>query len=166
MTVYKSNGKSGFSVSVNLSQESLAAAGLTAAIAAVMLLIVKGRPHKKAGSKSSGKEAKKRKPKSKEKDKKSKPKSESKKKSKFGWAVKTLILPIIFRLAKSAVTQGKLQGILKKVKAGEDIGINANADAPAGEEAVQEDKPVTVCGLEIIEPINVGGEDEIYEHLR
>ena len=55
---------------------------------------------------------------------------------------------------------------MKKVKAGEDIGINASMEATAGEEAGNDDKPVTVCGLEIIDPINVSSEEEIYEHLR
>lgn len=146
MTIYKSDGKKGFAATTNLiNRENLTAAGLTAAIAAVMLLVVKGSPIKKTKA-----------DKSRKKDKKGRPKG----------ALKTLILPTAFRLAKSAVSQGKLQGILKKVNVGEDIGINISLENSNEEEVQKENKPVTVCGLEIIEPINIGSEEEIYEHLR
>lgn len=148
MMIYKNDGKKGFAVSTNLvSREKLGAAGLTAAIFAFMLLITKN--DKKSKSK---------------KVKPQKPQRKSKK-SKSKGLIRLMFIPAIMKAAKFAVTQGKLQSLVSKVKSGEGININAFKDAPSEEEASKDNATVNVCGLEIIEPIDITGEEEVYEHI-
>lgn len=151
MMIYKNDGKKGFAVSSNLiSSEKLGTMGLTAAIFAVILLITKGGDGKKS--------------------KKSAASKKDKKQTKIKKLLRVAIIPSIMKIAKFSVSQGKLQSLIKKVKNGEDItnGLNFTFNGePVDLKVTQEEpsEPKTVCGMEIIEPINIGGEEEIYEHL-
>lgn len=150
MMIYKNDGKKGFAVSTNIvNRENLGAAGLTATVLALVLIITNGNRNIKSGRKETNSQ---------------KPRKKNKK-SKTKGLIRLLFIPAIMKTAKFAVTQGKLQSLVRKIKAGENIGFNIVNDDIAKDEPQKDDKPVSVCGMEIIEPINIGGEEEVYEHL-
>lgn len=152
MMIYKNDGKKGFAVSANIiRQENLKAGGLTLAILGAILLIVKAAPLKKADGK---------KPK-KEKSKKTAKKGKSSKKGLW----KVLIIPAAAKAAKAIVTENNLLDLVKKVKAGENVTTDIFGKSTAEEETQKEKEPVTVCGMEIIEPIDIDSEERVYEYI-